>query len=467
MNFINVDPAVYYEASTIVNRAASAFFTAYDRHMQAMSGTGAMAGSAGPGKEWATSYNQQVRDTNDLVTQMMLVLDKYARVLNQAGYVYASSDHDPGSGTPAPEKPPDPPLAYASCAIPPPSAGGPGSGLFDDGLELAHKIGIDLPVPDGDTDKLNTAATVWNALAHAQGATGLPAELERAAAMFQQVTAPEVASIDEDLRAIKAAAEDLLATFADLAAACAAQKTAHDNMKGKLKEELDKFAIELGKQVLVTAALTVAASCITFGVGGTAVAAVRAGKAVDLVNDFIKVLRGIVVSAGLRTVVTITRNTGDTRTKIERIHDLIETLEDVVETTAKNEDVTFEDPKRPQLGSDGKYHVEEGDKDVVIDEPGNLSRTITDIDSVEDGVLWEEKTATNAGNVPKWVEKHVTKKLESYLEAQQYVAGHESSPIGLRFTEAGADPQFKAAVEKAVDDLRAKHPNAEIYLEWA
>lgn len=149
--------------------------------------------------------------------------------------------------------------------------------------------------------------------------------------MFQQVTAPEVASIDEDLRAIKAAAEDLLATFADLAAACAAQKTAHDNMKGKLKEELDKFAIELGKQVLVTAALTVAASCITFGVGGTAVAAVRAGKAVDLVNDFIKVLRGIVVSAGLRTVVTITRNTGDTRTKIERIHDLIETLEDAVE----------------------------------------------------------------------------------------------------------------------------------------
>lgn len=106
MNFINVDPAVYYEASTIVNRAASAFFTTYDRHLQAMSGTGAMAGSAGPGKEWATSYDQQVRDTNDLVTQMMLVLDKYARVLNQAGYVYASSDHDPESGTPAPEKPP-------------------------------------------------------------------------------------------------------------------------------------------------------------------------------------------------------------------------------------------------------------------------------------------------------------------------------------------------------------------------
>ncbi|WP_280434673.1 hypothetical protein [Nocardia carnea] len=47
------------------------------------------------------------------------------------------------------------------------------------------------------------------------------------------------------------------------------------------------------------------------------------------------------------------------------------------------------------------------------------------------------------------------------------IAGHETAPIGLKFTEAGADPQFKAAVEKAVGDLRAKHPDAEIHLEWA
>lgn len=467
MNFINVDPAVYYEAATIVNRAASAFFTAYDQHLQALKGTAAMAGSAGPGKEWATSYDNQVRETNNLVSTLMPALDKYPRVLNQAGYVYASSDHDPKSGTPAPEKPADPQLAYVSCAQPPPSAGGPGSGLIDDGLELAKQIGVDLPVPDGDTDKLNTAATVWNSLAHAPGATNLPVELERAAAMFQQVTAPEVASIDEDLREIKTAAEDLLAIFADIAASCAAQKTAHDNMKARLRDLLAQFADELKKQVAITLALAIAASVVSFGIGGGAVAAIRAGKAVDLVNDLVKALRGIVAAAGLRTVVAVTRSAGDTRAKLERIHDLIETIEDTVEATAKNEDVTFDDPKRPQLGSDGKYHVDEGDNDVVIDEPGNLSRTITDIDAVENGVLWEEKSATDAGNVPKWVDKHVTRKLESYLEAQQYIAGHETSPIGLRFTEAGADPQFKAAVEKAVDDLRTKHPNAEIHLEWA
>lgn len=247
----NVDPAVYYEAATIVNRAAGAFFTAYDQHLQALKGTDAMAGSAGPGKEWATSYDNQVRETNNLVTTLMLALDKYPRVLDQAGYVYATSDHDPKSGTPAPQKPADPPPAYVTCAQPPPSAGGPGSGLIDDGLELAKKIGVDLPVPDGDTDKLNTAATVWNGLAHAPGATNLPVELERAAAMFQQVTAPEVASIDEDLREIKTAAEDLLAIFADIAVSCAAQKTAHDNMKTRLHDLLAQFADELKKQVAI------------------------------------------------------------------------------------------------------------------------------------------------------------------------------------------------------------------------
>ncbi|WP_063126090.1 hypothetical protein [Nocardia fusca] len=337
MNFINVDPAVYYEAATIVNRAASAFFAAYDQHLQALKGTAAMAGSAGPGKEWATSYDNQVRETNNLVSTLMLALDKYPRILNQAGYVYASSDHDPKSGTPAPQKPADPQLAYVSCAQPPPSAGGPGSGLIDDGLELAKQIGVDLPVPDGDTDKLNTAATVWNSLAHAPGATNLPVELERAAAMFQQVTAPEVASIDEDLREIKTAAEDLLAIFADIAASCAAQKTAHDNMKARLHDMLAQFADELKKQVAITLALAVAASVVSFGIGGGAVAAIRAGKAVDLVNDLVKALRGIVAAAGLRTVVAVTRSTGDTRAKLERIHDLIETIEDSVEAQSKPE----------------------------------------------------------------------------------------------------------------------------------
>ncbi|MEU1983468.1 polymorphic toxin type 24 domain-containing protein [Nocardia sp. NPDC019395] len=334
MNFINVDPAVYYEAATIINRAAIAFFTTYSNNLKALEPTTAMAGSVGPGKDWAISYDKQVRETNSMVTALTMLLDRYTSALNQIGHTYALGDHNPASGTPPPEKPPIPPLAYASCPIPPPSAGGPGSGLIDDGLDLAKKIGIDLPVPDGDTDKLNTAATTWNALAHAPEVTGLPAELERAAAMFQTVTAPEVATIDDDLRTAKTAAEDLIAAFTDLAGECAHQKTAHDKMKTDLQGILDSFAKELGKQVAVTVALAVAASVISFGVGSAAVTAVRAGKFAKLVNDTVGLLRGIVAAAGLRRLITLTRNLADTRTKLERLHDAIETAEDTVEAGA-------------------------------------------------------------------------------------------------------------------------------------
>ncbi|MBF6349747.1 hypothetical protein IU448_12050 [Nocardia flavorosea] len=467
MNYINVDPATYYEAAKIVNQATAAFFTTYAQQLKALESTNEMAGSVGPGGEWAISYDEKVRDTNNLVSAFTMLADRYTTALNQIGHTYALGDHDPTTGTPPPAKPPSPPLAFSSCPIPPPSAGGPGSGLVDDGLELAEKIGLDLPVPDGDTDKLHTAATVWKALAHAPEVTDLPAELERAAALFQTVTTPEVDTIDDDLRAMKTAAEDLITTFTDLANECAAQEAAHDKMRVDLQDVLGWFAEELRDYVLVTAAFAVAASFLSFGVGGAAVTAVRAGKAVDLVNDTIRKLRHIVSIAGVRKVVALTRNTTDTRTKLERIHDAIETAEDTVEAQNNSAGVTFDDTKRPQLGSDGKYHVQDGDTEVKIDEPGNLSRTITDIDLVENGVLWEEKSAVSSPNPEKWVEKHVTKKLESFLEARQYIAGHETAPIGLRFTQAGADPQFKAAVEKAVGDLRAKHPDTEIHLEWA
>lgn len=130
--------------------------------------------------------------------------------------------------------------------------------------------------------------------------------------------------------------------------------------------------------------------------------------------------------------------------------------------------VTFDDPKHPNLGSDGKYYVAEGvDHDVPIDEPGNTGRTITDIDRPQDGVLWEQKSAVNAGDVNRWVNKHITDKIEAYIEARQHIAGYEHAPVGVEFTRAGADPAFRAAVEKAVADLRIKHPDVTILVKWA
>lgn len=109
----------------------------------------------------------------------------------------------------------------------------------------------------------------------------------------------------------------------------------------------------------------------------------------------------------------------------------------------------------------------EGRRDYVVDDPAVPGRTITDIDCIEDGVLWEEKSATNAGDIGRWVAKHIDKKFSSYLDARQYMVDYEQAPIGFRFTSPGADPSFRSEVESAVERLRQANPNEQIMLEWS
>lgn len=106
----------------------------------------------------------------------------------------------------------------------------------------------------------------------------------------------------------------------------------------------------------------------------------------------------------------------------------------------------------------------EGLRDYVVDDPADPGRTITDVDHK---TLWEEKSAMTAGDINKWVAKHIDKKFGSYLDARQYMPGYEQAPIGFRFTRAGATPEFRGAVEDAVNRLRASHPDVTIRLEWS
>lgn len=118
------------------------------------------------------------------------------------------------------------------------------------------------------------------------------------------------------------------------------------------------------------------------------------------------------------------------------------------------------------LGSDDRYHIPDGATEIQIDKPGDLGTTITDIDRVENGVLWEEKSATSAGNPEQWVNKQFVNKMEKYIESQQYIVGLENAPIGIRFTNPGVDPALRAAVEQAAAELRAKHPGVTILVDW-
>jgi uncharacterized protein YukE len=113
---------------------------------------------------------------------------------------------------------------------------------------------------------------------------------------------------------------------------------------------------------------------------------------------------------------------------------------------------------------------QDGDSNYVVHNPADPSDTITDIDRVDGGTLWEEKTATGQHpgmNIQNWVQKNVHGKLDSYVRARQYLPGYENAPLGLDFTQSGATPQFKAAVEQAVDQWKASNPGVDVAVRWA
>ncbi|WP_161989321.1 polymorphic toxin-type HINT domain-containing protein [Streptomyces sioyaensis] len=108
-------------------------------------------------------------------------------------------------------------------------------------------------------------------------------------------------------------------------------------------------------------------------------------------------------------------------------------------------------------------HLEgERDYDVYHPETGNR---ITDIDHIDDGVLWEEKSALYGDET--WISKQIDGKLKKYLEARQHMPGYEDSPIGFRLTNPLIDPRFRAALEQHVGNLRQANPGVDIRLEFA
>ncbi|MFI7000732.1 hypothetical protein [Nocardia sp. NPDC050175] len=225
-----------------------------------------MAGSYSDALDWAKSYDQRATDILKMVEKVATAAHTYAIVLNEMGYQRALDEHgatiDAG---PAPVKPPTPMYPVLVCRVPLPSAGGPGQGLVDEGLGLVEKIG--LTVPDGNATTISNAALTWDGVRNSQGAAGFPAILEAGAAAFQDVIAPEAAFIDEDLRALKAAAEATLTAMADLAQSCRDHRIALDELRDLLKQQLEMVRDALIQELAITAAISVASSFITFGAG--------------------------------------------------------------------------------------------------------------------------------------------------------------------------------------------------------
>ncbi len=105
--------------------------------------------------------------------------------------------------------------------------------------------------------------------------------------------------------------------------------------------------------------------------------------------------------------------------------------------------------------------------DFQVVDPVNPGRTITDIDTFRPGQLVELKSATSAADPQAWIQKHIVRKTESYLEARQHIPGWEQADIVFEFTKPGVDQAFVRSVNEAVTGLDATTPGVNVSVRWA
>lgn len=274
-----VDPTVYTLAGASLHSYATEYQRVYSAQIAALSDTANMGGNVGESKAWAASYDSTVMTAMSMTELLITAMGNYSNILQELGYNHALADYVAGTGRPEPGKPTQLAPAWAPCLVPPPAAGGPGSGLFDDvGFAVSALEEFGVSMPDGEPGDLQTAADTWDKFGGESGVGNLPALLDQLAKTFESETAPDAAHVDEDIRELKKSAEGVLTLYKDLAKSCREHRSAILEFRTQLGQLLVDLAKDLAQEITETVVLGIIAGALTAGFGTAAIAAAKAGK---------------------------------------------------------------------------------------------------------------------------------------------------------------------------------------------
>jgi hypothetical protein len=313
----DVDTETFYAVGKGLFEKAGKLYDAFNVNVSILGGTGSMAGTDDAGRAWATSYDERVKEVLGAVNDLTKAMENYGGVVMQAGYNHAVAEHNatPGNQGPAPAMPPEPASAVGVLSAPP-SAGGPGRGLVD-AIGLMQQVGV--PVPDGDTDKVSTAADAWERLATVYQTKTIAEGLEVDARTFRDTHSPEVEYIVRDLEELRDAMTSVTDGCAELSQSCKDYKSALDDLRNQLEGILKDLATELA----ITAAIGIAASFVSFGGGAVAATA----KAAHSITKFARIISEAVgawkISKNIASGVKKARDIAGLRAKLQRFTTMV------------------------------------------------------------------------------------------------------------------------------------------------
>ncbi|TDZ44178.1 colicin D domain-containing protein [Mycobacteroides franklinii] len=248
----------------------------------ALEGTDSMAGSDIAGKQWGAEYDEAAKGIIEGINSTTAALVSFSARLKQTAYNWGESDGLKGT-LPGEERADEGQPTTVQAAAPPSAIGDSGAGL-QGVIDLVGEVGI--PIPNGDTGKLETAQSAWKSFAN----NDLHAAIDVLAAGQDTIVedkSPEIDLIEAEYGEIQNSVIEIGKAVDAIGPSCGDFKATLDKLRQDIKDAVEQMLIEQAASV----AIGIALSFVTAGIAsaaGAGVAAWRITKTAEKIKKFIE-----------------------------------------------------------------------------------------------------------------------------------------------------------------------------------
>lgn len=289
---VDVDPQTYFKSSSSARFSGQNVGLALDGLKNSLAGSSGMAGSDNTGKEFGAGYDQSAKDLAASIAGLVDMSVNAAELIRASGLNHQNAQRASTEGGPPPESvsiPNNPATAVPSI----PSAYGYGGKEPTGAIATAWKYiqeWVGYIWPDGDPEKLKSAALAWNAAATAIRNAGTSLDWAKNDIAGQQ--SPEIPAATAHLDDLKGKLDKLAGACNNIESSCNNLAQAIDDAHTQLIDELSQFAAEFVVGEIIFAA--------AFEIGGelwgnalmAARASVIAQRCARIIEKLIELARG-------------------------------------------------------------------------------------------------------------------------------------------------------------------------------
>ncbi|MBB4855363.1 hypothetical protein HNP40_002764 [Mycobacteroides chelonae] len=252
----------------------------------ALEGTDSMAGSDVAGKQWGTEYDEAAKGINSTTAALV----SFSARLKQTACKWGESDGVQGS-LPGEERADEGQPTTVQAAAPPSAIGDSGAGL-QGVIDLVGEIGI--PIPNGDTGKLETAQAAWKSFADDDLRAAIDV-LDAGLETIQEDKSPEIDLVEAEFNEIQNSVIEIVKAVNALGPACGDFKATLDKLRQDIKDAVEQMLIEQAASVAVGIAL----SFVTAGIASAVGAGVAASRIARTAQKIKKLVEAVATAAKL------------------------------------------------------------------------------------------------------------------------------------------------------------------------